>query len=211
MSAKTAKLTIERREKLGSRTARKLRAAGRIPASLHGESRDPLHFSIDEYEFLTARRHHEHVFEMEGDASGEAAVVRELQYDAFGDRIVHVEFKQVILGQKMESEVELNFTGRPKSGVLNHLVTHVTISSIPTAIPDDLEIKIEGLEPGAHLSAADAILPEGVELVTPPETPIAVISEPQGEEEEVDEDAAAAAEGEAPAPEAAPAAEDTDS
>jgi len=198
MSAKTAKLKTQAREKLGSRASRKLRAAGQIPASLHGASRPPTHFSIDEYEFLTARRHHDHVFEMEGDASGEAAVVRELQYDAFGDRIVHVEFMRVVLGQKMESEVELNFTGRPKSGVLNHLVTHVTISSVPTAIPDYLEIKIEGLESGAHLSAADAILPEGVSLVTPLETPIAVISEPQGEDEEAEGDEAAEAEGAAP-------------
>lgn len=172
----SATLTGNVREKLGSRWARRLRMQGRIPASIQGEGKPNLDIHIEEHLFLAARRHHEHLFDIELGKETETALVRELAYNSLGDRIIHVEFRRVVRGRKTEAEVELQFLGHPAGGVLNHLVTHVTISAIPTAIPDSIEVRVDKLELGHPLVARDLILPEGVELASDPEEQVAVVN-----------------------------------
>lgn len=172
-----ANLNGREREKVGSRQARLLRARGRIPATVQGEGKAHRDISIDRDEFLTARRHHEHVFDIElGGGEPETTMVRELQWDPLGEDIVHVEFRRVVRGQETEAEVGLEFTGRPKSGVVNHLLTHVTVRTLPMNIPDSIEVPVGELEEGDSLHASDLVLPEGVSLALEPDTPIASVS-----------------------------------
>jgi large subunit ribosomal protein L25 len=172
----TATLKAEPRKQTGSRHARRLRGEGRIPATVQGGGVDHLDVSIEAETFLSARRAHEHVFELDLFGELQAAVVEELQWDTFGDNILHVEFRRVNLKEKTEAEVELEFVGHPKGGQLNHLLTHVTILAIPTLIPDSIEVPVDGLDVGDQVRASDLKLPEGVELGMPGETAVAVIS-----------------------------------
>jgi len=199
----TASLKTQRRTRLGTRPARVLRLQGRIPASLQGDGKEPIHLTIENHEFRAARRHHEHVFALEiEDGASETAMVRELQWDPLGEEIVHVEFRRVDLARETEAEVMLEFIGHPKGGVLNHLISEVTVAAIPSKIPDLIEVKVDGLELGHPLHASDLMLPEGVRLVTPGSTAVAVVVA-------VKEEAAAPAaapEAEGAAPAAAPGA-----
>jgi len=172
----TATLKTAQRTSVGSRPSRRLRIQGRIPVSLQGEGKEALLLTIDEHEFLTARRKHEHVFMLEFEGGGsDSVMVRELQWDPLGDSIVHVEFRRVDLTRETEALVPLEFVGHPKGGVLNHLVAQVTVAAIPSNIPDSIEVKVDAMELGHPLFARDLKLPEGVRLVTPPNTSIAVV------------------------------------
>ena len=174
--AQSAILACTKRTRVGSRDARKLRTAGRIPASLQGDQDKPnVDISFDAVEFLTTRRNHVHLYDLDVEGEVESALVRELQWDALGDHIIHVEFKRVQRGVATESEVELEFYGVPKGGVVNHIVTHITISSLPSEIPDAIEVNVEGLEVGTHIKAGDLVLPEGVELAVDPDMEVVVI------------------------------------
>ncbi len=173
----SATLQATVREKLGSRWSRRLRLQGRIPCSIQGEGKDNLDVSIDEEAFLTARRQHEHLFDLELDkGEPETAMVRELQWDLLGDTILHVEFRRVVRGQKTQVEVELDFTGHAKGGVLNHVLTQLSILCLPSQIPDSIEVRVDDLELGVPLFAKDVVLPEGAELVTDPDAQVAVVS-----------------------------------
>jgi large subunit ribosomal protein L25 len=202
----TANLKTAPRTSLGSRAARILRLQGRIPVSLQGEGKEALFLTIDEHEFRTARRKHEHVFmlELEGGAQ-DSVMVRELQWDPLGEEIVHVEFRRVDLTRETEADVPLEFVGHPKGGVLNHLVALVKVAAIPSKIPDSIEVKVDAMELGHPLYARDLKLPEGVRLVTPGNLSIAVVVIVK-EEVAAPVAAAAPAEGEAAAPAAAAAA-----
>lgn len=172
----TATLQTIPRPRLGSRSARLLRMQGRIPVSLQGDGKEALHLSIEEHQFLAARRHHEHVFTLEFSGGGnDSVMVRELQWDPLGDSIVHVEFRRVDLTRETEAEVPLEFVGHPKGGVLNHLLANVLVAAIPAKIPDSIEVKVDAMELGHPLFARDLVLPDGVRLVTPPATAIAVV------------------------------------
>lgn len=176
------------RDKLGSRYARRLRLQNRIPCSIQGEDKANVDISIDVDEFLTARRHHEHLFDITLGSDTETAMVRELQWDLLGQDIVHVEFQRVVRGRKTEVEAELVFIGHPKGGVLNHLVTHVTVLCLPSEIPDNIEVRVDGLEPGHPIFAKDLQLPENVDLAIDSETQVAVVSAVRAIEEEVPEE-----------------------
>ncbi|MEQ1895213.1 MAG: 50S ribosomal protein L25 [Planctomycetota bacterium] len=193
----TAKLKTAIRPKVGTRSARVLRLQGRIPASLQGEGKPHVDLSIDEHEFLGARRHHEHVFQLEFEGGGtDSVMVKELQWHPLGDSITHVEFRRVDLTRETEAEVMLEFIGHPKGGVLNHLLSNVIVAAIPSKIPDSIEVNVDAMEMGKPLFARDLKLPEGVRLVTAPNTSIAVVVVVK---EEVAAPVAAAAEGAAPA------------
>lgn len=204
--SQSSNLNIEIREKVGSREARKLRRAGRIPASLQTDGEKPhLDIHIDRDEFLTSRRQHVHLYDLLSGKETESALVREIQWDSLGDDIIHVEFKRVQRGVETEAEVELEFIGHPLGGILNHLVTHVTIRTLPSQIPDSIEVRVGHLDVGGHFRASDLVLPEGVSLAVPPDLEIAVVSAVKGDEtpeEDVDEEGEApAAGGTTPAPE----------
>lgn len=198
------------RERVGTRPSRTLRLQGRIPATLQGDGKAHVDLSVLADDLLAARRHHEHVFTLEmPDGTSDAAMVRELHWDPMGDSILHVEFRRVDLTRETEAEVELEFTGHPKGGVLNHLVTHVTVSAIPSKIPESIEVKVDSMEPGHPLYARDLQLPEGVTLVTEGDLSVAVVvtfkeEAPAAPAEEAAEAAPAAA-GEAKAPAKGPA------
>jgi large subunit ribosomal protein L25 len=140
--------------------------------------------------------------ELENGAS-DSAMVRELQWDPLGEDILHVEFRRVDLTRETEAEVMLEFVGHPKGGVLNHLVAQVRVAAIPSKIPDRIEVNVDAMELGHPLFARDLKLGDGVRLVTPDQTPIAVVVVVK---EEVAAPAAAAAPAEG---EAAPAASAT--
>ncbi len=185
----SANIECQVREKVGSRDARHLRRAGRIPASLQADGDNPhVNLHLPEDEFLAARRKHVHLFDLVLGSNSESAVIRELQWDALGDRINHVEFKRVVRGVETESEVELAFFGQVAAGNLNHSVTHITIKCLPSIIPDAIEVNVTGMEPGTHIMAGDLTMPEGVSLAVPADLEVAVVAAPKAEVEETSED-----------------------
>lgn len=199
----TETLKAEPRTKVGSRHARKLRAEGRIPASLAPDDKHPhVDFHIDAHTFMATRRRHSHVYDIQLDGQSQTALVRELQWDTFGETIIHIDFKRVRLDVKTDADVELEFVGHPKGGLLNHLVTHVKIRAIPTQIPDRIEVPVGHLTPGGVILAKELNIPAGVDLVTGPETKIAVAVL-----QKIIEETPAPAAAEATAAAAAPAAE----
>jgi large subunit ribosomal protein L25 len=172
----TTKLETEVRHTVGTRSARNLRAQGRIPASLQHTPEAPhVNLSVDEDAFMTARRKHEHVFELLVDGKREPALVNQLHWDTFGEYIQHIEFRRVDLTKKARVEVPLEFVGHPK-GVLNHLVTRIAVSTLPTSIPDMIECSVADLEIGSTVLAKSLKMPAGCELASDPDLLLARIS-----------------------------------
>lgn len=172
----TAELETEIRHSVGTRSARQLRAEGKIPCSLQHTPEAPhLNLAIDSVTFMTARRKHEHVFELLIDGKKEPALVNQLHWDTFGEYIQHVEFKRVDLSKKTRVDISLEFIGHPK-GVLNHHVTRIAVMTLPTTIPDQIECSVADLEIGTTIYAKNLVMPEGCELASEPDLILARIS-----------------------------------
>lgn len=178
MAKKSETLQAGIRKTTGTRHARRLRADGRIPASLGADDKhEHADIHIEAHNFMATRRRHTHLYEIEieGTSGLQMAVVRELQWDTFGESITHIDFKRVQANVKTESEVELEFVGHPKGGIINHLVMHVTVSCIPSLIPDFIEVPVGHLELGGAVYLRELKAPEGVEILGNKDQKVAVV------------------------------------
>jgi large subunit ribosomal protein L25 len=191
-------LPIEPRTPKGSAEARRARRSGKVPAVVYGLGRDPYACQIDRHEFERELQSGNRTFKLGTGTKAEAALLQEVQYDALGIDIVHIDFKRIDLAAKVKVLVALHFVGQPEAvagAVLDHVNSDVYVECLPTAIPKAIEVPVAGLKINEHLEAKDVKMPEGVTLADDPNKTIASYHYKHVEAEAP----AAGVEGEAPA------------
>jgi large subunit ribosomal protein L25 len=188
----TTKLTVRSREERGSAAARRMRREGELPANLTGLGMDPLALAIPEHAFELAQQHGARLVELDFDGEQVEALIREIQYDTFGDRILHVDLDRIARGHKLEVETPFDFFGTPagadSGGIFQVLMDTVTVECLPSAIPENIEVDVRKLEIGDEIRIRDVLFPEGVVPVdTEEDELVALVSEPQAADEEAEE------------------------
>lgn len=200
-----ARLKAEPRTAIGRNQVAHLRKEGWTPAVVYGDDKGPQPISISEWELEQHIKQHHKVYRLDIDGSQQDAYLQEIQFDALTDRPRHVDFKRIDLSKPIEVEVEVHLLGHPvglgKGGVLIKDHQQVTIRCLPTAIPEEIEITITDLDLDQAVHAKDLPLPQGVELVVPPEMVICHVAKLVVAQTATPETPAAGAEG-APAGEA---------
>jgi large subunit ribosomal protein L25 len=169
-------LPTEARTSTGSADARRARRAGRVPAIVYGLGRDPYACLIDRREFEREIHSGNRTFKLGVAGKSEAALLQDVQYDALGIDIVHVDFKRIDLSEKVRVLVPLDFVGQPEitaGAVLDHVAGEIHVECLPTNIPKSVEVVVTGMKIGEHLEAKDLKLPPGVTLADEPNRTIA--------------------------------------
>ncbi|MDJ0849774.1 MAG: 50S ribosomal protein L25 [Myxococcota bacterium] len=205
-------LQVEIREGTGKGVARKLRAAGRIPAVCYGKKDAAVALSVDPKVLRHLLEHSDAgmntiiSLDVAGDLNGRMVLLRELQRDPVRGRFLHADFYTVDLEQTIEVSVPLHLTGKAAGvelgGILDQQLREIDLECLPLAIPREVEVDVSPLMLGDSLHVRDISLPEGVTLRSDPDLSIVSVVAPSKAEEE----APGAAEGEVPeGEEAAPA------
>ena len=178
MSTETIKAF--KREKLGTRAARDLRAEGKVPAILYGHGEANVNLAILSDEVMAAIRHRTHVVELQGDVN-ETALLKAVQWGPFGNEVLHVDLTRVAQGEKAEANIAIELHGEPEGlrdgGRVDHLVREVHIRCPAARIPAQFDVNISHLKLHESILASDLELPEGAELMIPPETPVVQVVE----------------------------------
>lgn len=172
---KIVTVPVEKREALGSANARRLRRAGRLPVNLYGMGRPSANYTLDTHTFSMNFERGSRMFELQLGDETQVCLLKEVQYDALGDRLQHADFWRVDDTKPVTINVALEFVGVPEQvsgAVVDYVTREVHISCVPRKIPRHLEINVGDLHVGHHLEAKDIELPEGATLVDPPETTI---------------------------------------
>ena len=196
-------LVTEVRDSFGKGAARKIRAAGKIPAVIYGHGTEPQHVTLPGHEVALIIRKANQVLELDIQGKSQLALVKDVQKDPVRQIIEHLDLVVVRKGEKVQVEVSVHIVGEPVSGTTADLDTQRLLLEVAaTDIPERVEVNIEGAEAGTHVLAKDVPLPEGATLISDPEALVVAITVPQaqdlGETPETEEAAA-----EAPAEEAA--------
>ena len=188
------KVVAETRTSFGKGAARKLRAAGKIPAVMYGRGTEPKHVALPAHQIGLIIRKSNAVLELEIDGKQSLALVKDVQKDPVLRIIEHLDLIVVIKGEKVTVDIPVHLEGESAPGsVVNRDATTLSIEAEATHIPENLVVSIEGLEVGSHILAKDVPLPTGSSLLSDPELLVVAIAEP----EETEEEAEAAAEAEA--------------
>jgi len=174
-------LAAQTRTEFGKGAARRARAAGTIPAVLYGHGAAPVHVVLPGHDTMMALKHANALLTITWDGHTELAIAKDVQRDAVKRTIDHVDLLIVKKGEKIAVDVPVHVVGEPVSGnvaVQEHATLHVQAEA--THLPESLEISVEGLGEGAHLTAADVVLPKGVELLTDATAIVVAVSSTRG-------------------------------
>jgi large subunit ribosomal protein L25 len=203
----TASLSAKPRSDKGKGAARKLRASGEVPGVIYGHGREPQPLTVNRREFdrLAERvRITSTVIELALDGKTARTLIRELQRDPMKRTVLHIDFQELVAGEKIVVSVPLYFVGtaegvKSDGGILEEVMHSVEVRVDPSNIPDHIDVDVTPLTIGHSLHISDLKLPPGVEVTDDPEQTVVVVSAPRAEEEP----APAAVEGALAAPEAA--------
>ena len=193
------KVHAEVRENFGKGFARRLRAAGKIPAVIYGHGTDPLHVALPGHQMALLIRRANVVLELDVNGKEQLTLVKDVQKDPVHQIIEHIDLLVVKKGEKVQVEVPVAVVGEPFAGTIANLDAQtIALEVEATHIPQNIEVDVEGLEEGTHITAADLKLPKGATLIADPETLVVAVSVPAAtlaaEDEIAEADAEVAAE-----------------
>jgi large subunit ribosomal protein L25 len=159
------------RDNFGKGYARRLRAAGKIPAVLYGHGTEPQHLALPGHETALLLRKANAILELEIDGKTQTGLVKDVQKDPVRQIIEHIDLIVIRKGEKVEVDVAVHVVGESAPGTSVDVDAHsLLVEASAISIPEYLEVSIEGLEIGATIHASDVKLPEGVTLIVHPET-----------------------------------------
>jgi len=163
-------LKAEYRKQTGSKKSAAVRSNGRIPAIIYGHKQEPTTISLNEHDFTVGLHHSRRLFDVQLGKKTEKLLVKELQYDYLGKKIIHADFMRVNLAEKVKVSVPIELKGTAKgtheSGIIEEHVDHLEVECKVTDIPEVVSVSVKELGVGDALHAGEISLPEGVQLVS---------------------------------------------
>jgi large subunit ribosomal protein L25 len=177
------KLTAERRADRGKGVARKLRAAGRVPAVLYGHDQESTPLSVDAHDMfkvLHTSAGANVLLDLKVDKDEHLVLAREVQQNHIKGTILHVDFLVVSRTETIQVNVEIVDVGEApgvkQGGVVDHHLREVLVECFPQDVPEHIEADVSGLDLNDVLHVSDLVAPEGVAILSnPEETVLAVI------------------------------------
>ena len=167
------KLDTERRDDSGKGVARKLRAAGRVPAVFYGHDQEATPLSVDAREMS-------HVLQTSGgsnvlldlivDGKSHLAMPREIQRDYIHNKLIHIDFLAVSRTETITVDVPVievgDSIGIKEGGVVEHHLRALRVECLPQDVPERLEVDITELNIGDMIHVSDVVVPAGVTILT---------------------------------------------
>ena len=172
------RLIADTRTEFGKGGARRTRRAGKIPAVIYGHGEQPRHVALPAREFGNAIRHGgaNVLLTLELDGTEQLAIPKAIQRNPIKGHYEHVDLLSVRRGEKVTVVVPLSIVGSlVAGGMLAQENNTVSVEADATRLPSEIEVSIDGLEIGSHVTAADLTLPAGSSLVTDAETILLLI------------------------------------
>jgi large subunit ribosomal protein L25 len=160
----------------GSSASRRLRRAGRVPAIVYGAGTQPLNIDLDHNEIYHALRKeefHSSILDMDLEGGkGEQVLLRSVQWHAYKQQVLHVDFQRVDANKPLHTKVPLHFMNvevspavKLSAAIITHVLNEIDVSCLPADLPKFIEVDLSKLEGGASLHLADIDLPKGVTFV----------------------------------------------
>ncbi|MBM3141720.1 MAG: 50S ribosomal protein L25 [Chloroflexi bacterium] len=201
---KRLELEVSKREVTGKKV-RFLRREGIVPANIYGHGVDSTAINVDakSLKHLLAHAGMTDLISLKiGDSKNPLRVlVREVQKNPLTDDLLHVDFYQVKMTQKIKVDVPLVFVGeapvlkKVKNSSILHLIDSLHIEALPDDLPHSLEVDVSHLEEtNQAIHIKDIPLGHGITLLSDPEQMAVKVIEARKEVEEVPVEAAVAEE-----------------
>ena len=183
------------RTEFGNGPTRRLRQQGLVPGIVYQPGGPSLTLALPGHDLRKALNEgRTGVIDLViGDEPARPVLVKDWQLHPVHLGVLHVDFQQVDLTQEVEAPVQIVLTGNAvgvrDGGVLDQPLREVVVSALPDSLPDHIEVDVAELTIGDSIAVGDITAPEGVTIVTDPETVVASVVAPSSDvgEESSDE------------------------
>jgi large subunit ribosomal protein L25 len=203
------KLNIVNRENTGRGVARRLRAEGKIPASLYGQGKArSITVSAVDFRELNRQLHGGSAIVELTDEKGETALslVQAVQNHAIRGSVDHIDFQEVERGHSFNTHIAVHLVGeadcigvKNTGGVIDHKTHQIDIRCRPSNLPEHVEVDVSGLAVGDAIHIGDLAAIEGVEFLGDPSQVLVSVQPPTVAAASDDDAAVAVAADEVPA------------
>src|SRR5208282_3820601 len=146
-----------REGKFNKNAARRVRAAGKIPAVLYGSGLDPVAVELDPKQIsriLYSETGANTILDVEvaGQPATKAMIV-DFQREPIKDKLIHIDMKRIALDKALRVRVRVKLLGVPigvktEGGVLDQVLREVEIECLPADIPGHIDVDVSEL--GMH-------------------------------------------------------------
>ena len=143
--------------KFNKNAARRVRAAGKIPAVLYGPGHEPVAVEVDPKQIskiLYSESGHNTIFDVEvsGQPAAKAMIV-DWQQEPIKDKLIHIDLKRIALDKALRVHVRVKLLGTPigvksEGGILDQVLREVEIECLPADIPSHIDVDVSEL--GMH-------------------------------------------------------------
>lgn len=192
-------ITASRRAKTGTKTARRLRDEGQLPAIVQPHQGDPMPITLPAHDVENALNHGNLVLQLSLDGKEGQYLIKDVQYDYLGATALHLDLAEVDIHEVVEVEVPIELRGTPagisEGGMLDQLLNELAVRCKVNQIPELLRPSVTTLNLNDSLTAGEIELPEGVEAVTEASEVVATVRPLAAEEEEEEEEVVEGEEG----------------
>jgi large subunit ribosomal protein L25 len=178
-------LKVANREILGKKV-KHLRRQGLTPVHLfgHGIESLALQCDTDELERVLDRAGQTRLITLKlaKERKSRTAVIREFDRDWRKGQLLHVDFYQVKMEEKIKLEVPIVLIGeapalKSRANMLEHELATLTIECLPAKIPSNVEVDVSSLtEPEQAIRVQDIILDKDIAVLNHPDLVVAKIS-----------------------------------
>ena len=183
-------ISAEQRERVGKGSARAVRRAGRIPAVIYGDKKNPIGITLEARE-MTKIVHQPGIFgrllDINVSGSKHTVLTRDIQFHPVTDNVLHMDFLRVSGTAKVAVAISVEFINEDEcpgikvGGVLNVVRYEVELLCPATTIPEKITVDLQGLKIGDSVHISTIELPDGVTpTITDRDFTIATIASPGG-------------------------------
>ena len=172
------KITGTTRTEFGKGASRRARRDGLVPAVIYGHGEKPRHITLPAREMGVALKQANVLLDISIDGKNELTLPKAIVRDPLKQILEHIDLVLVRRGEKVVVSVPVHSIGEhDRDGILEHVHNTIDVRVDASAIPNFLEIDIQGLASGSSKYAADVKLPAGVELASDPKMIVVHVSE----------------------------------
>lgn len=168
-----------------------LRQAGFIPAVLYGRGIDSVNISVNSKEFNRTLKEAggSTLLSLNVDNEKHNVVIHELARDPLSGQVIHVDFFEVRMDEKMKSSVPLVFVGesaavKAEGGILVKPLQEVELEALPQDLPKEIQVDISPLQTfDDKIYVKDLKVSGSIKILSDPEDMVASVAPPRSEEE----------------------------
>lgn len=169
------------RQETGKQAVKKMRGEGQVPATVYHRGEKPVSVTVTEKEISKIIRSAggENILinltvEKEKKKS-RAVIIKEVQHHPVKRSILHVDFNEISLTEKITVEVEVVAQGEPigvkqEKGMLDHPLRMLKIQCLPTDIPKHIDVDVSNLKLNDSIHVKDLKVSDKIKILNDPET-----------------------------------------